>query len=129
MNRQQAVQHLHDRHPHVIDPPGDRGVDLGLLHLEVYWFQGYVCDLMERRSKRSLKRCFATIHRLLVEGERDVQIAVCGHFFIPDMVFQPELEWAKQVMPPLLASLCSRVEQGIRTGPFAWDPDDRRGDG
>jgi hypothetical protein len=128
MNRQQAVQWLHDRHPQVIGAPGDL-VDLGLLHLEVYWFQGYVCDLMEQRSGRSLQRCFATIERLLIEGERDVLIAICDHFFVPHMVFQPELTWAKQWMPPLLASLCSRVEQGIPKGPIAEAPDDRSGGG
>lgn len=90
MNRQQAVQWLHDRHPQVIGAPGDF-VDLGLLHLEVYWFQGYVCDLMEQRSVRSLKRCFATIQRLLIEGEHDVLVAICDHFFVPHIVFEPEL--------------------------------------
>ena len=130
MNRQQAVQLLHDRHPHVIGaPPGDGSVDLGLLHLEVYWFQGYVCDLMEQRSERSLKRCFATMHRMLLEGEHEVLHAICDHFFVPHMVFQPDLEWAKQWMPPLLARLCSRVEQDIPKGPFAAGPDDHSGGG
>ena len=125
MNRQQAVELLHERHPHVIEAPGGRIVEM----LELYWFQRHVCKLMEERCERSLKRCFATVHRILIEGEHDVLHAICGYFFSPYLIYRPELAWAKQWMPPLLASLCSRIEQDIPSGPLAPDPDDRSGGG
>ena len=110
MNRKEAVQYLHDRHPNVIDAPGEE-VDLGTLGLEFVWFQGHVCDLMDRRAEARLRRCFATIHDLLVQGDREVRTAVCGDFLEPHLTFQPDLEWAKKRMPPLLAELCGKVEQ------------------
>ena len=123
MNRRDAVQRLHDRHPHVVDAPGDRGVDLEALHLDVYWFQSHVCDLIDERAERSVRRCFATIHRLLVEGDRDVRSAVCHHFVVPHLVFHSDLAWAKKRMPPLFAELCGRAEQEVRNEPFARGPD------
>ncbi len=110
MNRRAAVQYLHDRHPEVIHAPPDE-VDLEALHLEVFWFQGHTCELMDERPEASLRRCFATIHHLLVQGDRDVRDAVCHHFVIPHLVFHPALAWAKKRMPPLLAELCGKVEQ------------------
>jgi hypothetical protein len=110
MNRKEAVQYLHDRHPGVIDAP-DADVDLEALHLEVFWLQGHTCDLMDKRAAR-VSECFATIHQLLVRGEQDVQHSVC-HDFVQHLVFHPEIEWAKQRMPPLLADLCGKVRQAL----------------
>ena len=110
MNRRAAIQYLHDWHPHVIDAPREE-VDLEAFGLEVVWFQGHVCDLMDERAEAGLRRCFATIHDLLVQGDREVRDAVCGDFLQPHLVFQPDLEWAKKRMSPLLAELCGKVEQ------------------
>lgn len=110
MNRRAAVQYLHDRHPHVIDAPR-RDVDLEALHLEVFWFQAHTCELMDVRAEAGLRRCFATIHGLLVQGDREVRSAVCDHYVIPHLVFHPALAWAKKRMPPLLAELCGKMEQ------------------
>ena len=110
MNRRAAIQYLHDRHPHVIDAPGEE-VALEALGLEFVWFQGHVCDLMDERAEAGPRRCFATIHHLLVSGNRDVRNAVWGDFLQPHLVCQTDLEWAKKQMSPLLADLCGRLEQ------------------
>ena len=120
MNRQEAICLLHDRHPHVIDAPGDRAIDLEALHLDVFWFQGHVCELMDERAERSLKRCFATIQRLLAEGDHEVRAAVCDHFAFPHLAFHSAFGWARQRMPPLLVELCSKVneeDRGERSAP------------
>ncbi|MHC4816809.1 MAG: DUF7674 family protein [Planctomycetota bacterium] len=121
MNRKKAIQYLHDRHPDVIDAPGET-VDLEALQLEACWFQGHCCELMDEREDEDLRRCFATAYHLLTQGDEDVRDAVCQHFVIPDLVFHPMLAWAKERMPPLLAELCTKVRQSIdeefATGPY-----------
>jgi hypothetical protein len=112
VNRRAAVQFLHERHPNVIDAPGET-VDLEALHLEVFWFQPHVCELMDRRAERSPRPCFATIYRLLVKGDREVRGAVCDHLFQPHLVFHPELEWAKKRMPAFLAEACEKLRELI----------------
>jgi len=124
MNRHDAVQFLHDRHPQVIDAPEDAETDLGMLHLDINWFQFHVCELMDRRRERALRKCFDTIHQLLVQGDREVRGAVCHDFFIPHLVFQPALGWARKRMPPFLAELCSKVEQEVHGESVATGSDD-----
>ena len=113
MNRQEAVQHLHDRHPGVIDAPEDL-VDLQNLHLEFCWFQMHVCDLLDRRAERALRRCFETVHGLMEAGDGQVRDAVGGHFVIPHLVFNKNLEWGKSLMSPLLADFCDWIGQQAR---------------
>jgi hypothetical protein len=110
MNRREAVQYLHDRHPRIIEPPG-REVDLEALHLEFFWFQMHVCEVVDRRSEKAARRCFETMHELLVRGDSDVRSAVWNHFCIPHLVFHEELAWAKGRMPRLLADLCDKVKE------------------
>ena len=112
MNRREAVQHLHDRCPRVIDAP-DEDVDLEALHLEVFCFQTHVCDLIDRRADKAVRECFATIHEVLVRGEKDVKPAVWGHFLVPHLVFHADLAWAKERMPRLLADLTDKVREAI----------------
>lgn len=112
MNRRAAIQYLHERHPDVIDAPGDT-VDLEALHLEVCWFQGHTCELLDARAEADLSRCFATIHHVLVRGDPEVRDAVCQHYVIPDLVFHPALAWARPQMPTLLAELCEKVRRAI----------------
>jgi hypothetical protein len=112
MNRREAVQFMHDRHPKVIGAPG-ADVDLEALHLEFFWLQGHVCDLLDRRSDRAARRCFATMHEILVRGDSEVRPAVWNHFVIPHLVSHEELEWAKGRMPPLLAEVCDKVKEAV----------------
>jgi hypothetical protein len=112
VNRKAAVQYLHERHPDVIDAPGEM-VDLEALHLEACWFQGHTCELMDARAEADLRRCFATIHHVLVRGDREVQDALYEHYVIPDLVFHPALAWAKRQMPSLLAELLEKARQAI----------------
>jgi hypothetical protein len=112
MDRREAVQYLHDRHPEECEPPG-AVVELQALHLEVFWLQAHSCELIEEREQDALRECFASIHRLLTRGDSEVQDAVCHHYVAPDLVFHPDLAWAKQLMPPLLAELCSQVRQAL----------------
>jgi hypothetical protein len=112
MNRREAIQYLHDRHSDVIDPP-EHVVDLEAFHFELCWFQSHACELIDARAQADLRRCFATIHDILVKGDREVRDAVSQHFVIPDLVFHPELAWARQHMPPLLAELCGKMRQAL----------------
>ena len=112
MNRRAAVQYLHERHPDVIEAPG-ADVDLEALHLEACWFQGHTCELVDGRAETDLRRCFATIHHLLIRGDDEVKDAVYHHYIIPDLVFHPELAWAKERMPPLLAESCTKARRFI----------------
>jgi len=112
MNRRQAVQRLHDRHPRVIDAPPPE-VDLQTLHLEMFWFQSHVCEFLDRRADRLLRRCFATIHEILANGDEEVRSAVCGDFFVPHLVFHPDLEWARERMPEALAKVCAAVRESV----------------
>jgi hypothetical protein len=114
VDRRAAVQYLHDRHPQVIDAPeGD--VDLEALHLEFFWLQGHTCDLMDARADRAVRRCFATMHHLLIHGDRDVRSAVWNDFLIPHLVFHHDLAWAQKRMPQLLADLCDKVREFIKS--------------
>ncbi len=111
MNRLQAVRHLHARHPDVIDAPSDSGVDLEALQLEVFWFQSHVCVLLDDREESELRSAFATIHQLLLEGDRDVRDAIVHHFAIPELMFHSDLAWALERMPPLLSELVAGVKR------------------
>jgi hypothetical protein len=113
MNRREAVQYMHVRHPKVIDAPGP-DVDLEALHLEIFWLQGHVCELLDRRSDKAARRCFETMHEILVRGDADVRPAVWNHFVVPHLVFHEDLEWAKGRMPQLLAELCDKVKEALR---------------
>ena len=113
MNAKEALQFLHDRHPHVIDAPDDMPVGPGTLQLEFFWFQGHVCELIDERRDRALKRCFDTMRRLAVDGGPDVKRHVFADFVQPDLIFHAELEWAKEHMPPLLIELCDRARKQI----------------
>lgn len=112
MNGREAVQYVHDRHPKVIDAPGP-DVDLEALHLEVFWLQGHACELVDRRSDRAARRCFATMNELLVRGDADVRPAVWNHFIVPHLVCHTDLAWAKERMPPELANICEAVRVTI----------------
>lgn len=112
LNRHAAVQYLHDRHARVIDAPSEE-VDLEALHLEFFWFQGHVCELMDRRTDRGVRRCFETMHHLLVHGDMDVRGAVWNHFLIPHLVFHSDLAWGRERMPQLLAEVCDKVREVI----------------
>jgi hypothetical protein len=125
VNRKAAVQYLHERHPDVIDAPGDM-VDLEALHLEVFWFQGHTCELLEERAEADLRRCFATIHHLLIRGDGEVRDSVCEDF-VQHLVFHPALAWAKKGMPSLLAELCEKVRQSLDEY-FARGPADKVGE-
>ena len=112
MNRRAAVQYLHERHPHVIDPPFGE-VDREALQLETLWFQAHTCDLMDELAELAVRRCFATIHHLLVHGDPDVQIAVPQHFVMPHLIFHDNLTWAQARMPDVLAGLVDRIRSSI----------------
>jgi hypothetical protein len=112
VNRRLAVEFLHERHPRVIDAPqGD--VDLEALHLEAFWLQGHVCDLIDRRADKAARRCFNTMYQLLLYGDDDVRPAVWNHFVVPHLVFHEDLAWAKERMPRLLADLCGKVKETL----------------
>lgn len=121
MNRRAAVQYLHDRHPDVIEAPGDT-VDFEILHLEACWFQGHCCELIDAHAEQELRECFATVLHLLTEGDDDVRDAVCQHWVVPDLIFHPALAWAKERMPRLLRELCDETRRSIdeefAAGPF-----------
>lgn len=129
MNRYQAVQYMHEQHPKVIEAPRN-DVDLEALHLEVFWLQGHVCELLDRRADKALRRCFATIHQLLVRGDADVRPAVWNHFVIPHLAFHEDLAWAKERMPRLLADLCDKVKETLSDmlDDNRVAPDDRKGE-
>lgn len=112
MNRREAVQHLHARHPRVIDAPGPE-VDLQTLHLEMFWFQSRVCEYLDRRSERTLRRCFATIDEIFTKGDDEVKSAVCSDFFLPHLVFHPDLDWAQLWMPAPLSNVCAVVRRSV----------------
>ena len=112
MNRKAAIQFLHDRHPHVIDAPGDE-VDLEALHLEVFWFGGYVSECIDRKAKRGLKRAFETIQQIGVEGDRDVRSSMIEDF-LQHIVFAREIDWARQYMPHALAESSRELERKMR---------------
>jgi hypothetical protein len=124
--RHSALLLLHDRHPRVIDAPDEGAVDLELLHLEFFTFQDHVCDLLDRRREKRARRCFETIHRLLVEGDREIRTAVCDHFVTPHLIFHADLAWAQGLMPPLLAELCARMHAWAEET-FGSDRRDDRG--
>jgi hypothetical protein len=88
-------------------------VDLEALHLEVFWLQGHVCELLDRRADKAARRCFATMHEILVRGDSDVRPAVWNHFAIPHLVFHEDLDRAKRLMPQLLAELCDKVKETL----------------
>lgn len=112
MNRREAVQHLHARHPRVVDAPGPE-VDLQTLHLEMFWFQTRVCEYLDRRSERTLRRCFATMDELFAKGDDEVRSAVCSDFFVPHLVFHPDLDWAQERMPETLSNVCAVVRRSV----------------
>ena len=116
MNRSEAVQYIHDRHPHVIGAPGD-DIDLGPFHLEMFWFQGYVSDCMESRSRRSVKRSLETMEHVAQQGDRQVRASLMSDF-LQHIVFSPEIEWARSLMSPTLAAASRRLEQAPGEG--AW---------
>jgi hypothetical protein len=124
MNRRGAIQYLHERHRDVIDAP-ESDVDLEALHLEVFWFQAHVCELIDGRADLGLRRCFATVHHLLVHGDDDVRDAVWGDFVIPHLVMHPDLAWAKERMPQLLADVCDRAREVIARGTLPGAPGPR----
>jgi len=104
MDHLAAIQLLHDRHPRVVDPPGaDTGP--GALPLDLFWLQAHACELLDARSERGLRRCFATIDEVLRHGEPGVTRAVGEHFVRPHLARHPGLAWARAWMPPLLAGL------------------------
>lgn len=123
MNRREAVQLLHDRFPSAVDAPGEE-VDLEALHLEVFSFQMHACDLVDRRADKAVRDCFATIHDLLVRGEKDVKSTVWNDFLIPHLVFHEDLAWAKQRMPRLLAELTDKVREVVTTNAATPAPDE-----
>ena len=112
VNRRAAVQFLHERHPDVIDAPGT-DVDLEALHLEVLWFQGHTCELVDARAEKDLRRCFATAQHLLLRGDREVQDAVCHDYVLPHLVMHPELAWARKRMPSVLAELVDKLRESL----------------
>ena len=112
MNAKEAIQHLHERHPLVVDAPDDE-LAPGGLQLEFYWFQGHVCDLIDERQERALKRSFETMHQVVVRGDDVVKNAVYGDFVQPELIFHPDLEWAKEHMPELLADMCALARKTI----------------
>lgn len=116
MNRREAVQRLHDLCPSVVDAPDDE-VDPEALHLEVFCFQTHVCDLIDRRADKAVRACFAAIHELLVEGEKDVRPAVWEDFLVPHLVLHADLAWAKERMPRLLAELTDKVSEVTAADP------------
>jgi len=111
MNRLQAVWRLHAQHPDVIEAPGDSDIDLEALQLEVFWFQSHVCALLDDREESELRSSFATVHQLLLEGDRDVRDAIAHHFAIPELICHPDLAWAQERMPPLLSELVAGVKR------------------
>lgn len=112
VDRRTAVEFLHERHPGVVHAPeGD--VDLEALHLEFFWPQGHVCELMDRRADKAVRRCFNTIHQLLVHGVAGVRPAEWNHVVVPHLVFHAELARARQRIPRLLADLCDRVQETL----------------
>ena len=112
MNSREAVRYLHERHPRVIPAP-EGEVDLGALHFEVFTLQMHACELVDRRADRAARRCFETVHELLVRGDADVRPSVWNDFAIPHLVHHPDLAWAKGRMPPLLAEMCDKVRETI----------------
>ena len=110
LGRRSAVQYLHGRYPDVVPPPGEE-VDLGALHLEVFWFQAHTCDVIDEHDDAAARRCFETIYRLLIEGDPDVRRAVCEHYVIPHLIFHEDLAWAQERMPPVLAELCAMARE------------------
>lgn len=117
MDRHEALQLLHERHPNVVEAPDVDGVSLEQFHLEFFEFQMHVCNLLDRRRKGGVRRCFATMDRLLVHGSREVMYAVYGDFVQPHLVFHEEFEWAKQQMPPLLAELYGKARDWAEAAP------------
>lgn len=109
MDRKAAVQFLHERHPRVVDPPGET-VTMGDLHLEVFWLQGHTSELIDRRSRRGAQRCLETFHRLLLDGDSDVRSALLSSCVI-HLAYHPDLAWASELMPPPLAEICREARR------------------
>lgn len=107
-----AVRYLHERHPRVVEPPGDE-VTLGDLHLEVFWLMGHAYDSMEEREGRELRQYFKSMDLLLRRGDRDVLAAVFESF-LQHLVFDPGIEWARRFMPQTLLRASNAVEVELK---------------
>ena len=86
-------------------------MDLEALHLEVFWFQSHVCELIDDRKESEARRCFDTIQRLLLEGDDEVRRAVIDHFAVPHLFLHSDLDWAMERMPPAVAKLVDVVKR------------------
>jgi len=107
-----AIQFLHDRHPHVINAV-EGEVTPEMLHLELFWFGGHVGECIDDRAERSLRRSLETVHHMLVKGDRAVRLSVIDDF-LQHIVFAPDIEWARMLMPPFLAEASRKLERHLR---------------
>jgi len=110
MNLEEALQYLHDRHPDVVDPPGE-SVDRATLNLDAFWFQAHLCERIDAHADADVRRGFESVQHLLLRGDRTVREAVCDHMVQPDLCFHEELDWAIARMPPLVAGLCRKIRE------------------
>jgi hypothetical protein len=101
VDRHAAVVYLRKRHRSVI-PPIYEPVDLQRLHLDFFWMQATLCDLIDERRDRAVRRCFATMNQLFISGDREIRTAVLQDFFFPDLVHHDDLAWARARMPRYL---------------------------
>jgi len=125
LDRLAAAKYLHQRHRGAVDAPGD-DIDPGSFQLDLFWLQSRALEAMDRRSERSAKRCFVSIHRVLAEGDVEVRDAVFHHFLYPHLVHHVELEWARQLMPPELARACTVLAKALKEKRERFEADDPR---